>query len=528
MDSRAPARSNLPQTTRRRMFFLLCQICARLYKIGGQNPLDPWEGGVLRALFWRWGYWYLQYIWLHRSRSDRQWKAFFILHGVTPQTYDQAWVSHDIVVYVKKSHIFPKHTYTGATEHTASGRESSRRRTFRAMSQDTNNVEPSIRWWYRTHNFYEFVPIVLSHHHSYLEATTKETQVTVTNQTILNTPWVNDLLPSSTKFSLDRLDKARDGEPGLGVRLYRRFRQAALWEPHGQSHIQLQGPTRNNVVSWPQSWTQHDRHANLRMVTEPGVSYRHGKGHSAFGLERWLRGPLVTPLTLYSLLRATVWLAQPAQGWARFRITRLLTQMGLPVPPPVTKPMVLPALPIQDAAKVVRKFVQQLIHKARLQTVPLHYPRPSLVEGAWKSIARSLYNNKDYSQLISTTGHLGCNCHFTKSLIDPAGLAAPLPGETFQHVAGPATLLLRITPPQHKTVRANAKETIFPDPKKLVDLTSAAIVDFFKNNRLSMGAMGGPEQAPRIARHFPRRWTQSQNRTRVAAGASVRAALCRP
>ena len=133
---------------------LITRISELIYEALGILPGIAGTRMLERRLFHVWGRSLLAAFERSVSTWRSKWSAFFQRHGVTSSTYTIDRIDTSNQTYTKLS-VHRSKAYVGATTTGLCVREEHRKRKFK---QNTDQVEPAIRWWRKYANFGNSAP----------------------------------------------------------------------------------------------------------------------------------------------------------------------------------------------------------------------------------------------------------------------------------------------------------------------------------------------------------------------------------
>ena len=133
----------------------------------------------------------------HRMQT---WTKRLTNRGIDARSYTFEFHHHRHVVYAKISPNY-KLSYIGMTSKTVQGRENSRKRKTKQISQEKLvQAELALRWWHRTGSYDTFATIVVHRAATRLPVITKEQLLIQRWQPELNFPWILRLPLSTNPF----------------------------------------------------------------------------------------------------------------------------------------------------------------------------------------------------------------------------------------------------------------------------------------------------------------------------------------
>lgn len=112
----------------------LCQLGELVAKHVNQFPGKQGVGAFNEMLIWWRGRALLKLIEGSTDATSKKWAAFFGGMGVTANGHTRERVRKTKMTYVRKSHHFVKHAYTGSSAKRVAVKEAIRTRLFRAIA----------------------------------------------------------------------------------------------------------------------------------------------------------------------------------------------------------------------------------------------------------------------------------------------------------------------------------------------------------------------------------------------------------
>ena len=143
---------------------------------------------------------------------------------------------------------------------------------------------------------------------------------------------------------------------------------------------------------------------------------------------------------------------------ARSKLGKVFRARGFQVPRVCPRPLVCPLPADPSFQPRLRIWLRrEVIEPPKVTEAPLHIPPPAIVYGAWKSIARTLYNHQDMAKYGVPGQTPPCLCHLVKRRVGESGGSGPIGDPPIRHVATAAQSLRGLSPAGLRLVSANAK-----------------------------------------------------------------------
>lgn len=372
-----------------------------------------------------------------KQYSSQQWmqdwhKRFKELH-ITAAAYTREVFSAPNVTYLRVS-IHRHQFYIGMTTVSIVKRERARLRKLRALSKGRlASCEPALRWWHKTHSYFDYCTIVLLQLPDKISTQAHEKAIIQRFQPQLNEPWIKEFFKhtaTGTKSS---------------------------WKPPCDKH------TLSTRTLWKRvrdrcklhSWLKHHSTAATFNTAQWTVLYKLASfSREAFVQERRLRSPTFHSDRLYVLMRCASHMEEPSKTRVINTIRRTMIYREVSVPKGCRN-IVAPFLSHPDFKDNVQRWMKDFLHKFSEHCIPFHIPNAKLIECKHLSVGDKLFNWKNWYATFTMGGPTTCHCQkFCNQ--------HPHTQTSDGHVASPADLCFAQNHTLKAILKGSSKNTFYP------------------------------------------------------------------